>query len=241
MLRYSFRAILLVVALSMAIDTLAQDSETFYKLANVYFRKYVHEGLVNYQYAKTNAKELNVLYKLVGDYDLGSASATEKKAFYTNAYNILIIYQIVQLYPINNPLDEKGFFDEKKFKIAGEMLSLDQLEKEKMIRELNEPRFHFVLACAAMSCPPLMNYAYTPANIESELTARTRQMLVNPSFVRVDTGGRKVTVSKIFDWYRSDFGDSLIEYINRYRRAKIPSDFQVEFFEYNWQLNERKG
>ncbi|MEM6523159.1 MAG: DUF547 domain-containing protein [Bacteroidota bacterium] len=233
--------VLMLLIFSVLTKSNAQSQDTFYRLANIYFKKYVKDGLVNYRYAKSNSKEINVIYNLIGKYDLSEASIAEKKAFYTNTYNILIIYQIINLYPISNPLDEKGFFNENEFNVAGEMLTLDQLEKGKMLKELKEPRFHFVLACAAMSCPPLPNYAYTPANIEAELTKKTRELLNSPSFVSVNSSQKKVMLSKIFDWYRSDFGDSLVNYINQYRTTKIPSDYNIDFFEYNWQLNERKG
>ena len=219
----------------------AQNNDTFYRLANIYFKKYVKDGLVNYQHAKANAKEINLIYSMIGKYDLSTSSTNEKKAFYTNAYNILIIYQIVKLYPIKNPLDEKGFFSEKQFNVAGEMLTLDKLEKQKMIKELDEPRFHFVLACAAMSCPPLPNYAYTPSNIETELAKKTRELLNDPNFVKINATQSKITVSKIFDWYQADFGGSIINYINKYKNNKIPNNYSIDFFEYNWQLNERKG
>jgi hypothetical protein len=33
---------------------------------------------------------------------------------------------------------------------------------------------------------------------------------------------------------------SLIAYVNRYRAAQIPADFNVRFLEYHWTVNHRK-
>ena len=91
----------------------AKSTETlnmFYKLSDFYFRKYVHNGLVNYQFANSNEKEINALYQMIGKLDLQGASVDEKKAFYINAYNLIVIKQVVNSYPIKKPMDEEGFF-----------------------------------------------------------------------------------------------------------------------------------
>ena len=51
-----------------------------------------------------------------------------------------------------------------------------------------------------------------------------------------------VQVSKIFDWYQDQFltvSESLIGYINLYRKDKIGSNYKLEFREYDWTLNDR--
>ena len=219
------------------------DLRLFCRLSNFYFKKYVHNGLVNYQNANKNPSELKALYQLIRQVDLSEATEKELKAFYINAYNILVIYQISEIYPIKTPLDEKGFFSAKKHLIGGQELTLDELEKDKMIKEFKDSRFHFVLSCAAVSCPKLANFAYQPEDVEKLLEERTMIALNDTNFVKVDRASKKVILSKVFDWYRGDFGQTnsaILSYVNKYRENKIPSDFTVSFYEYNWTLNERK-
>lgn len=241
---YSIVTILLMGMSSHGISNgKSDDLKLLCRLSNSYFRKYVHNGLVNYQNASKNSSELKALRQLIGQVNLSEATNSELKAFYINTYNILVIYQVSQSYPIQNPLDQEGFFSEKKHLVAGEELTLDQLEKGKMIKAFNDPRFHFVLACAAMSCPKLANFAYMPENIEKLLDERTKNALNDDTFVKVNQAGKKTSLSKIFDWYRSDFGQNnttILTYINKYRDNKIPSNYAVSFYEYDWRLNERK-
>lgn len=220
------------------------DLDKFFRLSDFYFNRYVREGLVNYKYANSRLFEIEVMYKLLGNVDLSSASRNQKMAFRINAYNLIVIYQVAKAYPMDNPLDADGLFYKQPHLVAGKSLTLDQLEKEMLVGEFKDPRLHFVLSSAAVSCPELANFAYKPENIETLLQNRTEKTMNDNTFVRVDAANNKVVVSKIFEWYRGDFesqSPSILDFINMYRDQKIPATFSIEFDEYNWQLNERKS
>ena len=181
---------------------------------------------------------------MIGTVDLEGASTNEKKAFYINAYNLLVIYQVVMSYPISKPMDQIGFFDQNKYLVAGELLTLNELEIDRMLKTFKDPRIHFVLACAALSCPQLANFAYKPDRVEQMLQVRTTMMLNNEDFIRVKKEQQTVEVSKIFEWYKNDFTkdySSITRIINQYRKEKIPEHFTLAFYQYNWKLNERKA
>jgi len=150
-----------------------QQLDLFFKLSDYYFSKYVTNGMVDYRYASSYSKEVNALYKLIGEIDLSAASENEKMAFGINAYNLLVIYQVANSYPIANPLDQDGFFDKNQHLVAGSEVTLNQLESDHMLRKFEDARFHFVLACAAKSCPQLADFAYKPENVETLLEQRT--------------------------------------------------------------------
>ena len=240
-------AILLLAVIAMSANTVqgsTEKLELFFKLSDYFLKRHVYKGLVNYEYAARNTKEIDLLHEVIGQVDLSSASESQKKAFYINSYNILVIYQVTKSYPIKNPLDQEGFFDQIKYNVAGESITLNELETERMIATYKEPRFHFVLACAAMSCPKLANFAFKPETLEQSIDERSRLAMNDDQFIQVDAGSRKVRVSKIFEWYKGDFektGLSIIDYINQYRTNKIPSGYKVDYYEYDWTLNERKS
>lgn len=236
--------VLFLILPSSAVFGQQDKLKLFFKLSDYYFGKYVYNGLVDYKYASTYSKEIDALYSLMGEVDLSNATQNEKKAFCTNAYNLLVVYQVAKSYPIAKPLDQEGFFDQNKHNVAGKSLTLNELEIDMILGEFQDARFHFVLACAAMSCPRLANFAYRPENVNQLLEERTKITLNDDEFIRVNTAEKKVSISKIFEWYQGDFtrnNASLIEFINRYRTEKIPSDYQVDFYEYDWTLNERKS
>ena len=216
--------------------------KTFTEEANTLLQLNVKSGKVDYAAIKQDDRQIDQLYREIGKMSLKDASEDEKKAFYINAYNLITIYQVKENYPLKSPMDVKGFFDEKKHTIAGESLTLNALEKEKLLKPYQDPRVHFVLVCAAQSCPPLASAAYQADQLDKQLDEKTRQALNSPQYIRVDKATKKVEVSKIFDWYQDDFtrdSPSVLAYINRYRDQPIPKNYQIDFYEYDWSLNKQ--
>ncbi len=218
----------------------AQELNSFLDQADAFFKKNVSEGLINYQGIVNSPSELNALVDQVGSLNASTLSASEKKAFFINAYNISVINGIVQNYPTNSPLDIGGFFDMKKHNIAGEKITLNKLEKEYLLKETGDEKLHFVLVCAAISCPSIAEFAYRPENLEAQILERTQLALSNPEFIRVNEADKMVGLSEIFRWYTGDFkgkADNIIAYLNKYRSQAIPEDFKTNYYTYNWSLN----
>ncbi len=232
-------SLLLFLLSSTLFKTLAAD--TFFEKADTFLSKYVEDGRVDYHSIKNNPELLNDLNEMIAAMDLENKPRNFIKAFYINAYNLLVIKQVVDKYPIGNPLNVEGFFDGINHKVAGEELTLDQVEKEKNLKVFNDERVHFAVVCAAISCPPLAAFAYFPDNVNEKLEERTRYTLNSDYFIR--DRGNNLEISKIFDWYRSDFlreGESIIAYINQYRNDKIAKNRKIDYYEYDWSLNKRE-
>ncbi len=230
---------IIVLPLLLATNlTFGMDKEHFFAEANTFFDKYVESGLVNYSKIKNDETKISDLVAYIGSANISTFSDNERLAFYINAYNLLVINQILLKYPVESPMNLPGFFDGKKHLIAGKKLTLNSLENNK-IRTYKDPRIHFVLVCAAISCPKIGNFAYTPDNLETQLTKQTKLALNDPEFVILD--GYKVKISEIFNWYRQDFGKSdkdLINFINKYRDNDLPEKTKLSYYTYDWALND---
>ncbi|MEK6480734.1 DUF547 domain-containing protein [Catalinimonas sp. 4WD22] len=214
----------------------------FTQEADQFFGSYVKEGLVDYQAVKQNMNEIEALYQQIGEMKVQDLNNMEKKAFYINAYNLIVIRQIAKNYPVESPMDIAGFFDKQKHKVAGEMLTLNALEKQKLLQTYQDARIHFVLVCAAQSCPPLASYAFQADQLDEQMNQLTREALNNDTFIQLKSSQKEVAISKIFEWYNNDFtreAASALAYINQYREEKIPSSYKVSYYAYDWALNER--
>ncbi|MDH5382633.1 MAG: DUF547 domain-containing protein [Cyclobacteriaceae bacterium] len=208
----------------------------YFEKTDLFFKTYAHNGNFDYQSLKKNDKSLQELIKMVGE---SKPTASQKKAFYINAYNILVIKAVLNHYPLKSVMDIDGFFDKLKHKVAGEMLTLNELEKGKLMPIDHDARLHFVLVCAAKSCPPLASFAFRPEKLDAQLNERTKLAMNTSWFIRVNKSTKTVEASKIFDWYKNDFGDTsgILPYINKYKSVKIPSGYKLAFYEYDWSLN----
>ena len=111
-----------------------------------------------------------------------------------------------------------------------------------MIFTYKDPRIHFALACAAISCPPLASFAYIPETMDSQLNTRSSLALNNNEWLIVKPAEKKVLLSKIFDWYNKDFTmngeNTVIDFINKYRKSPLPASYSIGYYDYNWSLNE---
>jgi len=109
------------------------------------------------------------------------------------------------------------------------------------LKKYPDPRIHFAVVCAALGCPQLTNYAYKPEYLDKQLDVVTSKSLNRDYFIRIRPSQQKVEISKIFEWYRSDFGENnILTFINKYRDKKIPESFEVVYYEYDWNLNRVK-
>ncbi len=165
-------------------------------------------------------------------------------AFYINAYNALAMHGVVAAGVPESlgGLTKFTFFYLRTFTVGGKSISLYKFEND-VIRPLGEERVHFALNCMVVSCPRLPRVAFSAAGLDGQLDAAARQFIGDSRNVWIDHAKREVWLSAIFDFYTQDFlahAPSLIDYVNRYRAAQVPSDFKVRFLEYHWTVNHRK-
>ncbi|MDH5474711.1 MAG: DUF547 domain-containing protein [Cyclobacteriaceae bacterium] len=231
----------LIIVAAFTIGNVEAEVVSFFNKTDVFVKKYVNNGNVNYKDVKRNFTEIESLYATIGAMNLDDSDEVSKKAFYLNAYNLIVIYQISKYYPLKSPMDQSGFFDRVKHKVAGESLTLNEIEIKKIILIYKDPRIHFALACGAVSCPELASFAYQPKILNEQLDARTKKAINDPKFIQLSSKDNLVKISEIFKWYKRDFtgnGDTVLGFINQFRNSPIPSGYTQDYYQYNWNLNE---
>ena len=218
-------------------STVVSDIHTeWHQLLQKYVSK---EGNVNYHGFKSErTKLINYLNALSKFPPQKSDSKEEKMAYWINTYNAVTIKLIVDNLPVKSIKDINGGkpWDIKLFKAGSENYTLNEIENN-ILRPMGDARVHFGINCAAKSCPPLSNEAFTPENMNTILDKRTRQFVNDNMFNIITTD--KIKISNIFDWYQKDFGD-IRTFIGKYLREgkKIGSNAGISYFEYNWSLND---
>jgi hypothetical protein len=174
----------------------------------------------------------------------------EQMSFLINAYNAFTVEKILTRYPDVGSIWDFGRifghpFKDRFFTLLGSRRSLDYIEHEILRKRYAEPRIHYAINCAAVSCPMLREEAYVPARLESQLEEQARRFLSDRSRNRLREG--RLEVSKIFDWFKQDFGVREAYFA---RFAALLSDRPDEqeliangkapviFLDYDWSLND---
>jgi hypothetical protein len=199
-------------------------------------------GAVDYDgFKKNKAKLTEYLDLLKNNAPDKSWSKDKEMAYWINLYNAFTISTILEKYPVNSITDLEGgkVWDNKKIAIAGETLTLNIIEKEKLLKKFKEPRVHFAVNCAAASCPPLLNRAWQEDNIQRNFEKQAKAFINNTKYNILSKSS--IEVSQIFNWYAGDFGGSekIVAYVKKYSSTEIADNAKVKLKEYDWTLNKK--
>src|SRR5690606_21631711 len=96
-----------------------------------------------------------------------------------NLYNALTVNLILEHYPLASIQTLSGPFETKRFRVGGEMVSLDDIEHKTLRPQLGY-QAHAVLVCAARSCPPLQRSAFRADDLEAQIAVAFRDWLARP-------------------------------------------------------------
>lgn len=232
---------------------------------SVYFQEYLE---LVYQLKHTQISSLNV---------------TQKKSFFINIYNCLVIHGFINNLMDTFPgglLSRLKFYATVSYIIDGIPYSLNDIENgilrhnrksptpwstnqfhhesDKRLSYILEcdPRIHFTLNCGAVSCPPISVYSDIEQELDEQLNLATYNYIAETSDIDLDLG--VVKLSKLFDWYREDFGGSSesvlnwiksncssdvlhkIETLEKNVHSRIENKDKtivIEYQQYNWDVN----
>ncbi len=208
------------------------------------------EGWVDYPGFIRDSSELNEYLQLLesnhpNDHNWGRE---ERLAYWINAYNAFTVKLIVDHYPVESIKDiRRGIpfintvWDIKFIEIEEMVYDLNNIEHGIIRERFEEPRIHFAVNCASVSCPRLRNEAYTAEKLDAQLTDQAYYFLSNPIKNKISPG--EVALSKLFFWYKGDFTKegSVLEFVDRYTEVQISANAKKSNLPYNWQLNELKN
>ncbi len=242
------KASLLISYLFVAMCTFAQKAPSHQQWDKL-LKKHVNaSGMVSYKGFQKDKAELDGYLKTLSDNaPQNSWSENEQKAYWINAYNAFTVALILKHYPVKSIKDIGGKiykvntpWDIKFVNIGGKKYDLNNIEHGILRKKFDDPRIHFALVCASISCPRLRNEAYTAAQLNAQLEDAGKDFLNDKSKNRISAN--KADLSKYFSWYKGDFtkNGSLADYINKYSVTKINTNTKIGSVDYNWNLNEQK-
>ena len=150
----------------------------------------------------------------------------ERKAFWINVYNVLLIHGVVAYKARTSLWNIRAAFERIAYIIGGYRYSLDDIEhgilrgnkahfiiggcrfslgdpRRQYALKAVDPRIHFALVCGASSCPPIG--IYQPEKLDGQLDLAAGNF-INGGGVKVDRNEMSVSLSRVFQWYSPDFG-----------------------------------
>ena len=194
-------------------------------------------------------------------------SDAEQIAYLINAYNAFTLQAVVDHYPIKrrwfdffNPANSikqiPGVWSRLRWQVAGTEMTLDEIEHGTLRPHYNEPRIHFAVNCAAVSCPPLRPAPYVGKRLDRQLILAARDFLASDLGVAVEND--TLRVSSVLSWFGDDFIEqysrlvegrgpardrALIGVVAKYgppdaARVAQSGNARIRFLDYDWSLND---
>lgn len=248
---------MLLYAVVVSFFAQTQASEVVdYSAYNGLLNKYVSDGALDYLRWKANDFEkfqhyISGLEKV----SLLNATESQRKAFWINAYNALAIYAVLERIPGNAFLANvfsvqliPGFFDKITYAVAGESLTLNDIETRKLREVFHDPRIHFALVCASRSCPKIQNTAFDSGGLDEALERAAEIFIQDETRNKLDRKNNMLYLSEIFKWYGTDFvnnSGSVIHYLKKYllsldKEYLSKNTVGIKHLFYNWLVNIKR-
>ena len=230
------------------------------------------KGIVRYPAMRGSEKfrQYKDLARGLQSFDLRSLKEREERlAFWINIYNIAVIHGVVELEVEKSVKEVSRFFDRVTYEIGGFQFTLNEMEHGilrgnrrppyRLLRPFGkedsrlefavvplDPQIHFALVCGAHSCPPVSFYQADQIDFQLQIAAMS---FINSPQVKILPQEETILVSKIFKWYRADFGsrpEGMLDVILNFLDEGEKKDFlrrskhriRIRYLPYDWNLNQ---
>lgn len=238
-----------ILAVMLAVAQPAQAGGNYVRFLNLYdslLETHVHpsekDGItyngVDYDGWAADPRHKDAL-KLLLTENPAAYTGDKKTAFWINTYNFLTLELIVREGERQSIKKLGGTFTNPwtrhTWPLAGMDYTLDHIE-HKILRPMNDPRIHFAINCASVSCPDLRLESYKEDKLNRQLEEQAMTTLANEG-KGLRQNGDIVYISKIFDWFSRDFKNGNVkDWLLDYTVLELP--FTLRFMDYDWSLNK---
>lgn len=233
-----------LLAIVFYTSLLAQSNMYTYQpirdLGSVY-KRYIYKDFVAYERLVKNKADMQTIltaHNLLASFSPTKMTRDEQFAYWINLYNICVIKMVIENYPLKSINDIQGAFQKKIITIEGSAMSLDDIERSKLA-SFKDPRHHFAVVCAAMSCPNIGAELYEPNRLNAQLERATAEFIMNPDRNQLD--GNVIRLSQLFNWYKDEFKASggIVAFVNRYVPLQliIQKNDEILFNSFDWRIN----
>jgi hypothetical protein len=208
-------AVVIVLALVYLAAPTAQEGpgDSRSKGFDLVLDQFVRDGLVYYRALRQERARLDQFVASLAGASIDSAPRAEQIAFWLNAYNALVLRTVIDHYPIplraaNYPAHSirqiPGAFDQVRHRVAGQTLTLDQIEQT-VLAGFGDPRLFLALGRGALGSARLRSEVFSAESLETQLADVAAECATRATCMSIEPANELVNVSSVFSWRSQDF------------------------------------
>ena len=234
---------------------------------------YVRDGLVYYAALRSERAGLDRFVESLATEPVAfdARPITDRKAFWLNVYNALVLETVIDHYPIRGQRPEyptnsirqiPGAFDRRTHRVAGQDVTLDTIETT-VLSGLRDPRLFLALGRGAVGSGRLRSEVYVASQLEQQLEEALEEFATSARYVTLDRLAQEVRVSPIFGWRQEEFVATFAEQgwadsgrtpleravLTAIGPKLFPSErtfleenqFSLQYQPFDWRLNDLTG
>jgi len=234
-----FLSIALMSAMTVAAPAQDTDHGVFDMLCGMHVDDH---GNVRYEGFRDIAFERYIAS--LADIDLEELPKSARLAAVLNAYNACVIKNVLDHWPLASVMDVPSFFDEQKFRIAGKVMSLREIE-ERLILPIAPVLARCALTPAARGAPPLRRRMYAASDVYDACLLQTERFFADREKNRVDREKGILYVSVLFRSCRQEV-ETMYGSLRQLALRFLPEDdvrwlaehdVEIVFLPWDWSLN----
>lgn len=223
---YLFFLLILLTSLSRATDLDVIKLKT-----NEVLGTYVHSDQVKYHELKLDRSSFDDLYDLFCSHVSNFNNDKEERSFLLNYYNLSVIHQVLEHYPMHSPQEYIDFFDETFIPYKGKKISLNLLES--ILKNQQDDVFGSLLInkgargsfCLLPRYIDLNDSLYLKA-FQEKLT-NNKRLLFDPIKNLLILPAALKNINSL----------AILEFLNSFFDFEISASVYIEYSNFDWDLN----
>ena len=234
------KSLFLIAFILFANVIFSQTTTLFFEQSNEFFKDNTStDGKVNYSRLKKSPGELLYILGNIEKLKLETTGQETLIAFWINAYNLVLIKNVLDNYPLKSVNFVNDFFD-KTTLICNQEISLTDIEgKLKTITK--DPGINFVLSNGSNTLPRLMNAAFLPETVTYQITYAVKSTINKPGFFKVDKDNNTIELPKMFEANKKEFVTTYfneIDFLNIFLDKKLDNKLKIVKGSFDLSLND---
>lgn len=170
--------------------------------------------------------------------------------FWINAYNLLVLEDIIEHYPVRSVKELGNAFSLHEFVVGGKLYSAERIEQTEIRPRLARSRNAmplFTICGGARGYPPLLDHALAPASLDKDANEACSNFVNDLRNARFDWETNTFVLSPFFKWneslltinYRTPFA-----FANAFLPAEKQADLDNKHIKtsflvgFDWRLND---